>query len=1007
MKKIFFFILLTWNISQHIFGQASFFDSYVYQSWNSFGSLSGTTSTDIMQTRDGYINIGTYEGFVRFDGIEFTTITKSESNDLSFCSARVLLEDSKDRLWVGSNDEGVQILTHDEKNFLYSTSNGLPNNSVRALMEDKKGNIWIGTAAGVVYITPKGHLITPQFESGTVSNGIIATAFYCDSAERVWLITGNERGLFLFSDGVFHTLPEFDKFGNYLATSIYQDKYGVYWVGLGEQGIVCASNGNAEKITTNTILDNFSTISIYSPNNEDIWFGTEQGIVVRANGSYHEHAETIAEKSHVNRIVSDREGNLWVATDKNGIGKFTHGKFKMKSLKFAVNSISEEPAGRIWAGTDNGLICYENDIEVQNRLTEYTKGIRIRDVRVTSDGGVLVSCYKKPGQLLYKNERITSWTTDNGLAGNKVRVAIESSPGEFYVGTTTGLSIIHADGSIKNFKQDTGLENEYVMDIFKDKNGIVWIGTDGNGIYLMKDEKIISHFTSKDGLSGNVIFKITQDTDGSYWICTGNGLTRCSELSAETGIPAKYESIASDLKNGSGSIFQAIRDNENNVWFASSRGICSCRYSELTEAFNGTNHGENLKSYSRDDGLASAGITSTAKSIVDKKGRIWFTMIDGIAIYDPAKIHENPVMPLVHIESVSVDNKVYKNTNRQIVLKPGTKRIEIKFTGLSFDAPERIKFTHKLTNFEKNFSEPSNARVLSYTNLKPGKHTFIVNAINGDGFYSENAEAMLLVQKPYIYQMPVFWILLSAAILGSIILFFYMKQQRMKLENLRLEKMVQQRTSELALEKEKSNKLLRAILPDKIADTLKGEIRSIGENFDEATVLFSDIVDFTKLSSGLSAEEIVGALNNLFCRFDDRAKNCGVEKIKTIGDSYMAACGIPSANKKHAEIMLNFAKGMLEDLEEYNKTAKIRFSIRIGLNSGPVTAGVIGKTKFIYDVWGNTVNVASRMEGIATPGVIRVSDSVYSQLKDSGIQFSEPIQENIKGKGLMTTYDVL
>ena len=95
-----------------------------------------------MQTRDGYINIGTYEGFVRFDGIEFTTITKSESNDLSFCSARVLLEDSKDRLWVGSNDEGVQILSHDENNGLYSTLNGLPNNSVRALLEDKKGNIW-------------------------------------------------------------------------------------------------------------------------------------------------------------------------------------------------------------------------------------------------------------------------------------------------------------------------------------------------------------------------------------------------------------------------------------------------------------------------------------------------------------------------------------------------------------------------------------------------------------------------------------------------------------------------------------------------------------------------------------------------------------------------------------------------------------------------------------------------------------------------------------------------
>ena len=1007
MKKIIFFILLTWIFSQHIFGQASFFDSYVYQTWNSFGNLSGTTSTDIMQTRDGYINIGTYEGFVRFDGIEFTTITKSESNDLSFCSARVLLEDSKDRLWVGSNDEGVQILSHDENNGLYSTLNGLPNNSVRALLEDKKGNIWIGTASGVVYITPKGHLITPQFESGTVSNGIIATAFYCDSEDRIWLITANEKGLFLFSNGVFHSLPEFDKFGNFLATSIYQDKDGVYWVGLGEQGIVCVSNGKAEKINTNTILDNFSTISIYSPNNDDIWFGTERGIVVRSNGSYHEHARSTAEKSHINKIISDREGNIWVATDKNGIGKFTHGKFKMKNLKIAVNSIAEDPDGRIWAGTDNGLICYENDREVKNKLTEYTKGIRIRDVRVTGDNGILVSCYKKPGQLFYKNDRITGWTTDNGLAGNKVRVAIETSPGEFYVGTTTGLSIIHADGSIKNFKQDTGLENEYVMDIFKDSNGTIWIGTDGNGIYLMKDEKIVSHITSQDGLSGNVIFKITEDTDGSYWICTGTGLTRCSERSAETGLPSKFESISSDIEKGTGSIFQMLKDSENNIWLISNRGISSCRYSEFIDTLSGKKHGANIKSYSRDDGLDSAGITSTAKSIVDKKGRIWFTMIDGIAVYDPSRIQANPVMPLVHIETVTVDNKVYKNTDRQIVLNPGTKRIEIKFTGLSFDAPERIKFTHKLTHFEKNFSEPSNARVLSYTNLKPGKHTFIVNAINGDGLYSENAEAMLLVQKPYIYQMPAFWILLSAAILGSVILFFYIKQKRMMLENIRLEKMVQQRTSELALEKEKSDKLLRAILPDKIADTLKGEIRSIGENFDEATVLFSDIVDFTKLSSGHSAEEIVGALNNLFCRFDERAKNCGVEKIKTIGDAYMAACGIPAANKRHAEIMLNFAKGMLEDLEEYNKTAVIKFSIRIGLNTGPVTAGVIGKTKFIYDVWGNTVNVASRMEGIATPGVIRVSESVYNQLKDSGMHFSEPIQENIKGKGLMTTYDAL
>ena len=129
----------------------------------------------------------------------------------------------------------------------------------------------------------------------------------------------------------------------------------------------------------------------------------------------------------------------------------------------------------------------------------------------------------------------------------------------------------------------------------------------------------------------------------------------------------------------------------------------------------------------------------------------------------------------------------------------------------------------------------------------------------------------------------------------------------------------------------------------------------------------------------------------------------GVEKIKTIGDAYMATCGLPTPNKDHAKVMIKYAKGMLEDLAEYNKNAKIKFNIRIGLNSGPATAGVIGKTKFIYDVWGNTVNVASRMESAANAGGIKVSQAVYEHLKDYSVKFSKPVKCDIKGKGVMTT----
>ena len=1008
MRKC-FFVSVCLFFAQALFAQASFFDNYVYQMWSSFGGLTGTTATDIVQTKDGYINVGTYEGLVRFDGVAFNTIKRSRDNDYHFASVRAIYEDSRGTVWLGSNDEGLQKIAPDG-NKSYTTQNGLPNNSVRALVEDKNGNIWIGTAAGVVYLTPQGHLITPQFQAGTVSKGIIATSLYCDTAGRVWLVTANEKGLFLFADGLFRTMPELDRFGNYFCTSIAQDLKGDFWIGLGGQGLVRVRNSNVSPLKTGTMLDTTSTSTIYVATDGTIWFGTEKGLAVFSNGAFFEYqVGKDLSSANINKIICDREGNIWFATDRNGIGKLTHGKFKVTKLGATANAIVEDARGRIWVGTDSGVFCYDDERQVHNQLTEYTKGLRVRHVGTTANGDILVSCYTKPGQLRYNpaTGAIKSWTTDNGLVGNKVRVAIETAPNELYVGTTTGLSIIHADGSINNFKQIDGLVNEYIMCLYKDNNDIVWIGTDGGGIYLMKNEAIISSFSSEDGLVGNVIFKITQDKEGTYWICTGSGISRCAPFDSAHGIPTSFENINSEQGIGTDSVFQTISDGAGNIWLVSNHGIASVNKDELLEAASGKRKTANTQYYNRNDGLNSDGPTSTALSICDKHGRMWFTMVDGIAVYDPINVRENPVMPLVHIESVTIDNIEYTNMAQEFVLKPGTKRVDIKFTGISFDAPERILFTHRLTNFEDAYTAPNASRTVSYTNIKPGKHTFLVSAINGDGQYSEQDEAMLFVQKPYFYQMPLFWIIAAIILIDIVGAIFYFKQRAIKLENQRLENMVQQRTAELAAEKNKSDSLLRAILPDKIADELKDEVHSIGENFEEVTLLFSDIVGFTKTSSGHTAEEIVTALNALFSRFDERAKRLGVEKIKTIGDAYMAACGVPTPNPEHALIMIQFARGMYEDLAAYNRTAKIQFNIRVGLNCGPVTAGVIGKTKFIYDVWGNTVNVASRMETACTPGRIRVSQALYEQLKDSDIQFTEPMECDIKGKGKMTTYEVV
>ena len=1010
MKKLIFSILfLTFSIS--CFSQSSFFDNYVYQSWSEFGGLSGTTANDIYQTRDGYIDIGTYEGLVKFDGVEFNTLNRVTNKDFGFASARTIIQDTRGDIWIGSNDEGLHKIS-DAGNKIYTMANGLPNNSVRALCEDNKGNIWVGTASGVIYITPTGKLINPQFGAGTTTNGVIASNLFCDVSGHVWLTTSNENGLFLYDDGVFKPLEEFEKYSTYFATSIYQDDTGKFWIGLGDRGIATLLNGKVSLLKTGTLLDYTPTCTILQDSNGVIWFGTEHGLVVYSNNIFEEYkgAQELA-GSNINRIIQDREGNIWFATDRNGIGKMTLGKFKMHRLGITVNCIAEAPDGRIWTATDSGVLCFKNDEAEENQLTKYTKGLRVRHVEATPEGKILVSCYTKPAQLLYDGRTIKSWDSDDGLAGNKVRVALETEKDEYYVGTTTGLSIIHKDGTINSLKQITGgLETEYVMAIYKDTHGTIWIGTDGGGIFLLKYEKVFSHLTSADGIAGNVIFKINQDANGNFWICTGSGITCIKDYDTSKKKKLDCNTINSENGIGTNSVFQIMFDASNNAWITNNHGIASLSMTEIEELFAGTRQTLTTKYYNRNDGLDSDGATSTARAIIDSQGRLWIPLVDGIAVYDPQKVKKSSIQPLVQIETITVDSLVYKNFKDMIILKPGTKRIDIKYTGISFDAPERLVFSHMLTGFDTDYTLPSSERVVSYTNLAPGKHSFIVYAINGNGLQSNNDEMMFFFQKPYIWQRPLFWVVLISLMVGAGIGYFLWREHKIKMENLRLEALVQERTADLKIEKDKSDMLLRSILPDKIAHKLRNITgdKSFGEDFENVTLLFSDIVGFTKVSSGHTAQEIVKALNDLFSRFDERAKKMGVEKIKTIGDAYMAACGVPDPNENHSRIMIDFAKGMLEDLAEYNKTADIKFQIRIGLNNGPVTAGVIGTTKFIYDVWGNTVNVASRMETAATPGGIRITDNLKKDLAgQKGLKFSKAIECEVKGKGLMKTYDVL
>lgn len=210
-------------------------------------------------------------------------------------------------------------------------------------------------------------------------------------------------------------------------------------------------------------------------------------------------------------------------------------------------------------------------------------------------------------------------------------------------------------------------------------------------------------------------------------------------------------------------------------------------------------------------------------------------------------------------------------------------------------------------------------------------------------------------------------------------------------------------SDDLERERKRSDELLLNILPEPVADRLKKGERTIADSTDAATILFADIVGFTPLSGCMSPSELVKILNQLFSAFDDLAHQCGVEKIKTIGDAYMAVAGLPEPHPDHAERALRLARGLLEIMRGFNAEHDTDLALRIGLNTGPVVAGVIGKRKFTYDLWGDAVNVASRMESHGVPGRIHLTESTYRLLKEAH-SFECRGEIAVKGLGAMKTY---
>lgn len=978
-----------------------FLDDLVRKNWDTSDGLPGMTITTLMQDKKGYVWIGTYDGLVRFDGVEFTTYSRSTDENYDFASARSLIQDARGNLWVGHNDEGLTFISVDGEIRKYMTEGaGLPNNKVNALCEDKEGNVWAGTSSGLCYITPEAVVVKPNGLFQLEMENILVQHLFCDSRGRVWVSTGSEGDCFVYEDGMLTRFAGIRSIPDFAISVITEDAEGAMWFGGSPGYAVRVKDG--EETVYEMSPDGKSALNVNSIAHDsagNVWIGSDAGIMVLHGGSHSYYtARNGLPDNGVVFIMEDYEGNIWIALNRGGLQKLSKGKFRPVRLPVSTNSICEDKGrGVTWLACDDGLRCYKDGQFVENAVTDYCKGFRVRHAGLTRDGELLISSYSSvPLVRVLPDGSIRGWTVKDGIAANKGRVAIKTAGGDYYEGTPNGLSIIHhEDGHISTLTRDDGFTNHYIMWLFEDSEGRVWAGTNGGGVFVLEDERITRHYTNEDGLAGNVIFKILEH-DGGIWIATGTGLSRYME--------EKDSFVCFNSRNGLGtdSVFQMICDDTGLVWMTCNKGVFSVPYAEMQEVIAGTRKKVSARYYGASDGLVTSGVTSTSLSEKDSEGRVWFTLTDGFAIYDPSKGSSSNQAPKIDIQHYTIDNVTTDWHGETIVLAPSAKRLSIKYTGMSFISSDSMTFRYRLAGFDADYSDWTAERSVSYTNLKPGTYRFTVISQNSDGIQGEPSFPVTVIKQPYLWQRPWFWPLLLFIALALVVWKIISMRRYQKL----LEKKVDERTRELKQANEKAESLLLNILPSDVAVELtEHPDRTIAKKFRNATVLFTDIVGFTRMSGVMSAEDVVTMLNRLTSKFDERARREGIEKIKTIGDAYMAATGLSehADGSAEAERMIRFAQGLLQDVRDFNETWEADLQIRVGVNTGNLVAGVIGKSKFIYDLWGDTVNVASRMESTGMPMRIHVSEATWGYTRDS-FSYGDAVEVAVKGKGEMRSY---
>ena len=749
----------------------------VARQWTGENGFVANNLTSVVQASSGFLWITSYVGAIRFDGIKSEVYDRFNLPFLSNDTFYALLEDKTGALWMTTQGSGIIVYKNQRFETLLPNNKVLPK-SIRCIKINQDGSIWAGS---------------------------------------------NNQGLFLIRDTIVTKLSH-PALNDVTIMALEEDRFGNLWIATEGNGVIRKNGNTYVHFTTANGLRSNAVISILCSATEEVYLGTALGLNVFSNGKLSK--EKFLSDVQINFMQQDRDGTIWLATEQ-GLGRFNPAKNLReftshlgKTLLTRINSLCFDREGSVWLSTGkNGLIRITGS-SFENYVTRTVLGNE--RINIISQAGSKIYIGSDDGTVeVLENGVSTALPISTSLHGTGIRDIYVDKQNTIWLASYAGV-LIKSNTKERLLTMSDGLPALDVRVIFADKEGYVWVATRSGGIAKMKNEKVVAVYDKKHGMPSNHILSLDEDSDGNILAGTHSGglvkITKEGKLEVyhvkedDSGVlifnthideqkaiwtvtiqglyyfdGKKFTKIMLEESHRGENYFDWVEDNVGNVWITSNLGILRLNKEEVRNFIQGKVKLVRAKRYDNNDGILNRECTGATRALMAADGKIWVPAIGGVTVVGSSQLNENTLQPPVYITNFSVDTDS-TNLINNAEIKPGHFRYAFEFTALSYLAPQKNLYSYKLDGIDKDWTTSGYKREAEYTNLPPGKYTFMVKGSNNDGVWNERETSLVFTVLPFFYQTVVFYLLLVVGIASLLFGFYWWRVHTIEKANVELKK---------------------------------------------------------------------------------------------------------------------------------------------------------------------------------------------------------------------------